>query len=215
MHPHLYHLTIDSTLLSSWAVSPGPLLTVLICLNIFVPNLYKATEHTKLILLPLDKSLNTLRHMPALEAIMLYYCLLLFNPSYSTCTVPLLHLHTLNFHNHIDRCSTHLIYCLQNNKSLLLVCLSASQHNCLHILPLLSAYLCHPKSITTTNISSSSSSSNGSSGLYALSLSFTSINSYTMFTLMAWCSFFLLTLTKDHKQYFSPQGIADVWLKSK
>jgi hypothetical protein len=91
-----------------------------------------------------------------------------------------------------------------------------SQHDCLHILPSLSTHLCCPKSITatTTTNSSSGSSGSGSGGWpYALSLSSASIDSHTVFVLMAWHSF-PPTLAEDREQYFGPRGTADVWLES-
>ena len=210
-HPRLHRLTVDGALLSSWAVGPGAPLAVLTRLNVFAPDPRKATERAELVLPPLDEFLDALSHMPALEAIALYHCLPPFDPSYSTHAVPLPHLRTLNFHDRVDRCRQVLdALDVPPTTTIKVSCWSAcppSEHDCLRILPSLSAHLCRPKSTASTNSNSSSG------GPYALSLSSASIDGHTEFALAAWRSFSPPTLAEDREQYFGPRGTADVRLE--
>lgn len=104
MDSHLRHLTIDSPLLSIWAVGPGVPLRVLTWLNVFAPD--PRSPRSSVVVLPNNAFLDALKHMAALKAIALYYCLLLrvFDPSYLTCPVYLPRLCLLNFHDRVDRC---------------------------------------------------------------------------------------------------------------
>jgi len=149
MDSHLHHLTINGALFSIWVVGPGVPLQALMHLNIFAPDPHKAIEHTELVLPPLNEFLNTLKHMPMLEAIAFCHCLLPFDLSYLTWTVPPPpHLCMVNFHDCIDRCQQVLdTFNILPTTTIKVFCLSGcppSEQDCLCILPSLSTHLSCP-----------------------------------------------------------------------
>jgi hypothetical protein len=80
----------------------------------------------------------------------------------------------------------------------------SSEHDCLRILPSLSAHLYRkdPNRTTTTRGSSSSS------GPHAASLSSALTDGWTEFILSAWRTFTPPTVTEDREQYF---GVCALW----
>ena len=218
-HPRLRRLFVDGALLSSWAIAPGVPLASLTLLSICAPDPRRAPiERAEFVVPPLDEFLDSLLHMPALETITLSHCLPSFARAFSQRTVPLPHLRTINIHDRVDRCRQVLdALDVPPTTIIKISCWSVcppSEHDCLRILPSLSAHLCrHPKNADTTKSATTNNSPNGGGGPRALSLSSASIDGHTEFMLAAWRSFVPPTLLEDRDQYFGPKGGPDVRLE--
>jgi hypothetical protein len=214
-HPRLRRLNVNGAILSSWATPPGGLpLSSLTHLSILAPDPRKIVERAELVVPTHSEFLDCLSQMPALESLVLSHCLPPFATAYSTRTVPLPQLRFLNFHDRVDRCRQALDALNISPKATIKIsCWSVcppSEHDCLRILPSLSAHLCREDPNTATGPTSNSSSSNGP---HALSLSSSSIDSRTEFILSAWRTFTPPTLAEDREQYFGPKIVPDVRLE--
>ena len=216
-HPRLRHLFVDGAHLSSWAIAPGVPLASLTLLSIHAPDPRRTSiERVDLVVPPLDEFLNSLLHMPALETITLSHCLPSFAKAYSQRTVPLPHLRTIDICDRVDTCRQVLdALDVPPTASIKVSCWSVcppSEHDCLRILPSLSAHLCrHPKNADSTKSATNSPKSSG--GPRALSLSSRLIDGHTEFMLAAWRSFVPPTLAEDRDRYFGPTGRPDVRLE--
>lgn len=219
-HPRLRRLNINGAFLSSWATPPGGLpLSSLTYLSILAPDPRKIVEHAELVVPMHDEFLGYLSQMPALESLILSHCLPPFATAYSTRTISLPNLRSLNFHDRVDRCRQAFdALSIPPNTTIKISCWSIcppSKHDCLRILPSISAHLCRedPNRTTSPTTTTTRSSSSSSSGPHALSLSSSSIDGRTEFILLAWHTFTPPTLTEDREQYFGPKISPDVRLE--
>jgi len=216
-HPRLRRIIIDGAFLSSWAVPTQPLASLTL-LNIGVPDPRKFLERAEVILPTHAEFLDCLLGMPALETLVLEHCLPPFATAYSTRVVPLPRLRALNIHDRVDRCrqvldALDLPYTATIRVSCWSIC-PPSEHDCLRILPSLSVHLCREDARTSHPSPPAGDNGNGSGvGPHALSLSSTSIDGHTEFTLAAWRSFVPPTVAEDRDQYFGPKPAADVRLE--
>ena len=87
-----------------------------------------------------------------------------------------------------------------------------SEHDCLRVLPSLSAHLCREQSNDNNSSKTGTNDHDGSGGPHALFLS-SSINGRTEFALAAWRSFVPPTTAEDREQYFGPKAVVDVRLE--
>ena len=216
-HPRLRRLNVNGAFLSNWATPSGGLpLSSLTHLSILAPDPRKIVERAELVVPTHDEFLDCLSHMPALESLILSHCLSPFSTAYSTRTIPLPNLRSLNFHDRVDRCRQAFdALSIPPNTTIKISCWSVSppsEHDCLRILPSLSAHLCRedPNRTTGGPITASHSSSNGPR---ALTLSSSSIDGRTEFILSAWRTFTPPTVSEDREQYFGPKITADVRLE--
>ena len=211
-HPRLRRLNVHGAFLSSWATpAEGLPLSSLTYLSICAPDPRKIVERADLVVPTHNEFLDCLSQMPALDTLLLSHCLPRFATSYSTRTVPLPHLRSLYFHDRVDRCRQALdALAVPTTTTIKVSCWSIcppSEHDCLRILPSLSAHLCRESSSGTSGPTSSSN------GPHALSLSSASIDGHTEFTLSAWRNFTPPTVTEDREQFFGPKTIPDVRLE--
>jgi uncharacterized membrane protein YgcG len=215
-HPRLCRLNVNGAFLSSWATPPGGLpLSSLTHISILAPDPRKIVERTELVAPTHDEFLDCLSQMPALESLILSHCLPPFATAYSTRTIPLPNLRSINFHDRVDRCRQAIdALNIPPNTTIKISCWSVcppSEHDCLRILPSLSAHLCREDPNRTAGTTTTTRSS--SSGPRALSLSSASIDGRTEFILSAWRTFTPPTAAEDREQYFGPKISPDVRLE--
>ena len=211
-HPRLRRVNVNGAYVSNWTTPPGGLpLSSLTHLSISPPDPRKTSERGNPVVPTHDEFLDCVSQMPALETLVLSHCLAPFAATYSTRTVPLPHLRIINFHDRVDRCRQALdALDFPPTTTIKISCWSIcppSEHDCLRILPSLSAHLCREAPSRTPGPASSSN------GPHALSLSSASIDGHTEFTLSAWRSFTPPSVTEDREQYFGPKIAPDVRLE--
>jgi F-box-like len=215
-HPRLRRVFVEGAFLSSWAAGP---LTTLTALSISAPDPRKTIDRTELILPTHDVFLDCLMQMPALETLLFAHCLPPLATGFTTRTVRLARLRTLNIHDRVDRCRQVLdALDIPPTTTIKVSCWSVfppSEHDCLRVLPSLSAHLCRGNNNSNDNKKTRNANTNGSSsgGPHALSLSSSSVDGRTEFALSAWRCFEPPTVAEDREQYFGPKCFADVRLE--
>jgi hypothetical protein len=226
-HQRLRRLIVDGAHIASWAISPSPPLPLLTFLNVSAPDPRKTSsslaETAELVHPPpLNEFLDSLAHMPALENVTLSHCLPPLARAYSPRAVSLPHLRTFSIHDRVDRCRQVLdALDIPPTTTIKVSCWSVcppSEHDCLRVLPSLSAHLCRrppppPPPQNADTKPSAEPSSSGSDGPHALSLSLESIDGRTELGLTAWRDFVPPTLIEDREQYFGPRGASAVRLE--
>ena len=216
-HPRLRRVVIEGAFLSGWAARP---LTALTVLSISAPDPRKVVERSELVVPTHDEFLDCLLQMPALESLLLVHCLPPLATAFSTRTVRLASLRTLSIHDRVDRCRQVLdALDIPPSTTIKVSCWSVcppSEHDCLRVLPSLSAHLCREESSndkTSSSKTGTPNAPNGTGGPHALSLSSSSMDGRTEFALAAWRSFVPPTVVEDREQYFGPKAAADVRLE--
>ncbi|KAI9463936.1 hypothetical protein F5148DRAFT_1286004 [Russula earlei] len=215
-HPRLRCVIVDGAFLSCWVV-PAQSLASLTLLSICAPDPRKFMERTELVVPKHDEFFGCLVAMPALETIVLAHCLPSFAPSYSSHAVPLAHLRTLSIHDRVDRCRQVLdALDLPPMTTIKVLCWSVrppSEHDCLRVLPSLSAHLCREDARVGRPPAGAVGPRGSAHGPHALSLYSASIDGHTEFSLAAWRTFVPPTVAEDRDPYFGPKPAADVRLE--
>jgi hypothetical protein len=140
-HLRLHHVFVEGAFLSSWAAGP---LTSLTVQSISGPDPRKILRRHELVLPTHSVFLDSLMQMPVMESLLLSHCLLPLVTAFTAQTVSLACLHKLNIHDRVHRRQQVLdALDVPPMATIKVSCWSVcppSEHDCLRVLPSLSAH---------------------------------------------------------------------------